>query len=120
MALSFYFQLRNDNHSHSSCVSQQLSEIMSSSRLVQLAESVLRSAKALEAHFEQNNLPTPSFDADSPADFGISATGSSNAENARVEAIEAATELADLLQGPIAFLRPIVRPSGLPKDLEIH
>ena len=30
----------------------------------------------LEAHFEQNKLPEPSFDADGPTDFGISATGS--------------------------------------------
>jgi hypothetical protein len=81
---------------------------MSSSRLVQLAESVIKNAKTFDAYLQQHDLPAPSFDADGPADFGIS-TDSPHVEQARVEAIEAAIELADLLQGPITFLRPIVR-----------
>ncbi|KAB5547342.1 O-methyltransferase [Coniochaeta sp. 2T2.1] len=76
------------------------------SSLTQLAEAVLKSAKILDAYFEEHNLPQPSFAPDGPADFGIS-NDAPHVEQARVEAVEAAQELSDLLQGPITFLRPI-------------
>jgi hypothetical protein len=81
---------------------------MSVSRLAQLAESVLNNTKVLDSYLRDHDLPAPSFDADGPTNFGISAD-EPHVERARTEAIEAAAELADLLQGPMNFLRPIVR-----------
>jgi hypothetical protein len=79
---------------------------MAASRLIQLAEAVLKNAKQFDAYLQEHNLPTPSFEPDGPADFGALPV-----EQARVDAIDAARELADLLQGPVGFLRPIVRSS---------
>ena len=79
---------------------------MASSRLIQLAEAIINSTKTVDSYLQENNLPTPSFDSDGPVNFGIS---SDDVESARINVIEASLELADLLQGPMAFLRPIVR-----------
>lgn len=77
------------------------------SNLVQLAESILKNAKVLEAYFDEHNLPRPSFEPDGPADFGIT-QDHLHVEKARVDVIEATQELSDLLQGPTHFLRPLV------------
>lgn len=75
-------------------------------RIAQLAESVGSNTRKLDQYFKSKNLPTPSFDVDGPVDFGIAATDG-DVEEARVKAIEAAMELIDLLQGPMALLRPL-------------
>ena len=82
---------------------------MAASRVVQLAEAVLKNAKEFVSYLVEHNLPTPSFDADGPANFNALPV-----EQARVDAIEAARELADLLQGPVGFVRPLVRLSIIP------
>ncbi|KAK4242367.1 O-methyltransferase [Achaetomium macrosporum] len=79
---------------------------MSTSRIVQLAESVARNTKVLNSYLRDHKLPLPSFEADGPVDLGISADAP-HVEQARTEAIEAAAELVDLLQGPWVALRPI-------------
>ncbi|KAK3310397.1 O-methyltransferase [Chaetomium strumarium] len=79
---------------------------MSASRIAQLAESVARNTKVLDSYLRDHNLPFPSFEADGPADFGIS-DDAPEVEKARTEAIDAAAELVDLLQGPWVILRPL-------------
>lgn len=79
---------------------------MTSSKLVRLAEAIINNTKIVDTFFKENALPIPSFDSDGPTDFGISSAH--HVESARINVIEAAWELADLLQGPMAFLRPIV------------
>lgn len=80
---------------------------MASSKLVQLAEAIINNTKTVDSYFKEHNLPTPSFDSDGPTDFGIS-SDAHDVETARIKVIEASWELADLLQGPMAFLRPLV------------
>jgi hypothetical protein len=77
---------------------------MPKSRIAQLAELVLNNTITFDSYLKENGLPTPSFDVDAPDIFGISV----DVERARVQALEAAMELVDLLQGPIAPLRPLV------------
>lgn len=91
---------------------------MASSRLVQLAEAIIQSTKTVDSYFKEHNLPTPSFDSGGPVDFGIS-PDAQDVESARVKAIEASWELADLLQGPMASLRPVVRAASLPSSPSI-
>jgi hypothetical protein len=81
---------------------------MASSKLVQLAEAIINNTKTVDSYFKEHDLPIPSFDSDGPVDFGIS-SDAHDVETARIKIIEASWELADLLQGPMAFLRPLVR-----------
>lgn len=87
---------------------------MASSKLVQLAESIINNTKKVDSYFDEHNLPRPTFDSDGPIHFGIS-SDAHDVEAARIQVIEASWELADLLQGPMAFLRPIVRPTQMPR-----
>ncbi|KAI9924704.1 hypothetical protein ASPWEDRAFT_172332 [Aspergillus wentii DTO 134E9] len=81
-----------------------------SSRITQLAQSVLANTTKLDQHQQNNNHPSPSFDATGPRDFGIT---DADVEKSRLDAIESATELIDLLQGPVAPLRPFYNGASL-------
>lgn len=81
---------------------------MASSDIVRLAGLITASTNILDGHLKVHNLPPPSFDVDGPIEFGMLAEHP-EIERARTTAIEASMELSDLLQGPIALLRPSVR-----------
>lgn len=83
---------------------------MSSSRLLQLANTIIRTTEIVDSYIVKHDLPSPSFALDGPADFGIS-SDTNDVEAARITAIEASWELADLLRGPMSCLRPMVCPS---------
>jgi hypothetical protein len=80
----------------------------SSPAISRLAEDVFSNVKVLDAYLKANNLPGPTFHADGPVSLGIG-PDSEHVEEARAKALNAAAELCDLLQGPLYYLRPIVR-----------
>lgn len=80
----------------------------SSAKIIELAERVLEKTKIVDSYFKEHGLPEPSFASDGPSDFGIKASDA-HINEARMRAVEAAKELSDLLQGPMTFLRPVVR-----------
>lgn len=77
------------------------------SKIVELAEAILNNTSAIDTYLKENSLPSPSFDIDGPVNFGIR---SEHVEASRIKVIEASIELADLLHGPMNFLRPLVHP----------
>ncbi|KAL6849208.1 hypothetical protein ACO1O0_008738 [Amphichorda felina] len=81
------------------------------SKIVELAEAILNNTSAIDTYLKENSLPSPSFDIDGPVNFGIR---SEHVEASRIKVIEASIELADLLHGPMNFLRPLE--SGAPLE----
>ncbi|KAF3770022.1 S-adenosyl-L-methionine-dependent methyltransferase [Cryphonectria parasitica EP155] len=77
-----------------------------------LSESIFRNIKVVDSYLKANNLPGPSFDVDGPTFLDIGSDGE-HVEEARVKALEAAVELVDLLQGPLATLRPLTNGASL-------
>ena len=75
------------------------------SRIVQLAKQILEKTTEVDNYLQSHNLPQPSFKIEAPLDFSIDSTA---VEGARRSAIEASTELQDLLIGPTMILRPVV------------
>ena len=75
------------------------------SKIVELAEAILNNTSAIDTYLKENSLPSPSFHIDGPVNFGIR---SEDVEASRIKVIEASIELADLLHGPMNFLRPLV------------
>ena len=80
---------------------------MTSTRIVQLANSIAANTALVDNYFRANDLPTPSFSLGGPVDFGL-AKKAPHVESARIAAIEASIELQELLTGPIQLLRPVV------------
>lgn len=75
------------------------------SRILSLATLILEKTEIVNGYLKATNSPQPSFDADGPIDLTVA---SSEAEGARMTCIGASMELQDLMQGPIACLRPAV------------
>ncbi|KAL8950913.1 MAG: hypothetical protein Q9222_003079 [Ikaeria aurantiellina] len=73
------------------------------STLSHLASVIALNTIRVDEYLEEHDLPQPSFDVDGPLDLGIK---SGRVEKARHAAIDAATELLDLLQGPISCTLP--------------
>lgn len=82
------------------------------SRIAELAADILRNTTAVNEHLKASGLAQPSFKLDGPTDLTMK---SADAENARITAIGASMELQDLLQGPIACMRPAVSNITIPK-----
>ena len=80
----------------------------SRTRIAELASIVAENTAKVDEYLRANNLPTPSFDVDAPAQIPIP-PDATDIEAARRNAVEASTELNDLLQGSTALLRPNVR-----------
>lgn len=74
----------------------------STSRMIVLAQKITRETEKLEAYLQKNNLPSPSFDVDAPADFPKLPA---DILKSRQEIIFATKELGLLAQGPRESLR---------------
>ncbi|MCJ1353124.1 MAG: hypothetical protein MMC33_003109 [Icmadophila ericetorum] len=85
---------------------------MTSTRIVQLANSIAANTALVDNYFRANDLPTPSFSLGGPVDFGL-AKKAPHVESARIAAIEASIELQELLTGPIQLLRPVLNATSL-------
>ena len=81
------------------------------SRILELATQIMENTTTVNDHLKATGHPQPSFEIDGPIDLALD---SPEAENARMSCIGAAMELQDLMQGPIACLRPAVYYIGLP------
>lgn len=86
-------------------IDEMNSHLNSDTRISQLAKLIYSNTTKLDQYLNSRNLPSPSFDVDGPVDFGIS-LADRHVEEARIEAIESGMELIDLLQGPVALIRP--------------
>ena len=75
------------------------------SRILELATQIAKSTTIVNDYLLTNHLPQPSFGIDGPTDLTLK---SSEAEQARLTSIGASMELQDLLQDPVACLRPAV------------
>ena len=78
----------------------------SSSRILHLAAEIMQKTSIVNDHLVATGRPLPSFDLDGPVHMALE--DSDTAEQARLQCIGAAIELRDLLQGPVACLRPAV------------
>jgi len=76
-----------------------------SSRIDELADSVVSGTRAVSEYLNAHQLPLPSFEENGPVDLQIQ---SAEVQQARSNAINACFELLDLLQGPQALVRPLV------------
>ncbi|KAK5660695.1 hypothetical protein OQA88_12059 [Cercophora sp. LCS_1] len=74
----------------------------STSRMIALAKKITQETEKLEAYLKENNLPTPSFDVDAPADFPKLPA---DILQSRQEIIFATKELGILAHGPREALR---------------
>lgn len=79
---------------------------MASTRIAELAASVQENTVKVDEYLRSKGLPCPSFDEDSPLDFGIE---DEDIKKARQVALDSSLELHDLLGGPEMLLRPTVR-----------
>ncbi|KAL3469061.1 S-adenosyl-L-methionine-dependent methyltransferase [Aspergillus californicus] len=85
---------------------------MPDSQLVQLAKTVLAHATDIDTYLESNNLPPLSFDLKGPGKFGTIPVPP-DLEKARYAALEAGTELVELLRGPTGFFKPTYNGASL-------
>lgn len=76
------------------------------SRILELASEIMEKTRVVNDYLIATGRPQPSFDLDGPADVALEST---EAERARIACIGASMELQDLMQGPIACLRPAVK-----------
>jgi hypothetical protein len=74
----------------------------STSKLVELAQTISRETEKLDRHIEENDLPEPSFDVDAPLIFP---KVSGELKKAREEVMRATKELRGLVAGPTESVR---------------
>ena len=74
------------------------------SEIAELTETIASNTTIVNEYLEANKLPQPSFDEDGPVNFQLSP----EVEKARLAALDASTQLSDLLRGPVECLRPTV------------
>ena len=79
--------------------------MMDASRIMELATQIVGNTTIVNDYLAATGHPQPSFDMDGPANVALE---SNEAETARMNCIGASMELQDLMQGPIACLRPAV------------
>ncbi|KAI9728204.1 MAG: hypothetical protein M1828_004665 [Chrysothrix sp. TS-e1954] len=77
---------------------------MSAKSLTDIARDILENATKLEDYFSANGLEQPSFDEHTPAELPLSP----EFQPVRQRALDALTDLHDLLVGPAMLLRPVV------------
>lgn len=70
--------------------------------MIALAQKIASETEKVEAYFKNNDLLTPSFDADAPGDFPIMPD---DVSRSRREVIHATQELHDLMVGPRESVR---------------
>ena len=75
------------------------------SRILELATQIMNNTTIVNDYLIASDHPQPSFDVDGPTNLALKST---EAEEARMTCIGASIELQDLMQGPIACLRPAV------------
>ncbi|KAK4168692.1 S-adenosyl-L-methionine-dependent methyltransferase [Cladorrhinum sp. PSN259] len=78
------------------------SEPQSTSRMIALAQQITKDTEKLEAYMKENNLPLPSFEVDSPADFPKLPD---EVSQSRKRIINATKELGLLAHGPRESVR---------------
>ena len=76
------------------------------SRIHELAYEIMEKTMIVNDYLIATRRPQPSFDLYGPVDVALEST---EAEQARIACIGASMELQDLMQGPIACLRPAVK-----------
>ncbi len=76
------------------------------SRIMELATQILKNTTIINEHLSAHSLSQPSFNENGPTDLTMRSV---EVEDARLTAIGASMELQDLLQGPVACLRPPVQ-----------
>lgn len=81
--------------------------------ITELATQISENLAKVENYLRSNNLPQPSFLPDGPTNLIMSVM---DVEDSRLAAVEAAAELLDLLQGPVACLLPPVCSTTIPQD----
>ena len=79
-------------------------------RILELATQILQDTSKVNDYLTSRGLPQPSFDIDGPTNLNLD---SPDANEARMNAIAASIELADLLQGPVGCLRPTLNAISL-------
>lgn len=83
---------------------------MRQTRVLELAAQIFQDTSKINDYLISADLPQPSFDIDGPTNFNLK---SAEVEEARMNAVGASMELADLLQGPASCLRPAMNASSL-------
>lgn len=84
------------------------------SSITELAASIRENVAKVEQYLRANELPLPSFLPDGPVSMVMKPK---HVEDARIAAIGASMELLDLLQGPVACLRPSVGEVAIPESV---
>ncbi|KAL6721250.1 hypothetical protein ACLMJK_000352 [Lecanora helva] len=72
---------------------------MAASRIVELASVIQNSTSSIDAHLAQENLPSPSFDAEQPS----AVLDNAKIKDARQAILEATDELHSLMLGPAIY-----------------
>ena len=86
------------------------SNMLHQARILELATQISKDTGKVNDYLVSKGLPQPSFGIDGPTNLSLE---SPEAEAARLNAIGASMELADLLQGPVSCLRPAINASSL-------
>lgn len=89
-----------------------------SSRIIRLAQLISSKTSVIDDYLQRNNLPQPTFDIDGPLDPIKDATD--EIQNAKINVIEAAIELRQLLEGPMKCILPEVPDLSLFFSLKIR
>ena len=79
-------------------------------RILELATQIFQDTGKVNDYLISRDLPQPSFGINGPINLSLD---SPVVEEARMNAIGASMELADLLQGPVSCLRPAINASSL-------
>jgi hypothetical protein len=74
----------------------------STSKLIELTQTITRETEKLDRHIKENHLPEPSFDVDAPLNFP---KVSDELKKAREEVMGATKELGELVSGPTESVR---------------
>lgn len=83
---------------------------MKQTRILELAAQIFQDTSKVNVYLMSTGLPQPSFGIDGPINLNLKLA---EVEEARMNAIGASVELADLLQGPASCLRPAMNASSL-------
>ena len=86
------------------------------SRILELATRIKENTTIVDDYLIATGRPQPSFDIDGPTDLTLEST---EAEKARTACIGASIELQDLMQGPVACLRPAVNKNPRSKNKKV-
>lgn len=83
---------------------------MSTSRIIQLAQTISAQTAVLDSHLQNNGLPQPSFDEEGPTE--AFKDGTPDVQQAKSDILEATIELRQLIEGPMSNLLPQVSHSA--------